>query len=154
MKRSFPALIVLVLIISCSRNASQPKKVSLADSLESLTYGREDFEQMTAAFRTDTVFMKMLDQRITAEDLHAILYKKLLHTDYDRRFENTHLTEADIKLAIYSFRTMKKVRQQFNAIDSALSAYRNADVLDSILKENQERDSIINSLGNPEHKEH
>lgn len=98
--------------------------------------------------------MKMLDQRITAGDLHAILYKKLLHTDYDRRFENTHLTEADIKLAIYSFRTMKKVRQQFNAIDSALSAYRNADVLDSILKENQERDSIINSLGNPEHKEH
>lgn len=125
-------LLLAVVIISCQGNKSTIAKDEqmLPDSLAGeLAYGKEDFDRMITAFRTDPSFQVLLDTMLANGDSNAVEFRKLMDVPFERRFEDTKLTDRDIAIAIYSFKMMDDVKNKFSAIDSTLS--RLSDPLDS-----------------------
>jgi hypothetical protein len=115
----------------------------MSATLDSLIYGKEDYEQMRAGLLQDSLFMEMTDKGIARGDDDAIRFKKMLQMPYEQRFKEAGVTEYDVKLAIFSFRAMREVKRKFGAIDSALSKYRETGIIDSILETEPRLDSIL-----------
>src|SRR5262249_45089869 len=120
MKRSLLVLIALVFLIACHRKPTFTQKeidsLVMVATLDSLLYGKEDYEQMTAGFLRDTFLIRLSDEKIAGGDVDEIRFRKMLQTPYEQRFGIDGLSEYRVKLAVFLFRKMKKSTQEFDSI--------------------------------------
>jgi DNA-binding MltR family transcriptional regulator len=103
-------------LFACSHHRAEEKR-PLDDTL---TFTKNEYDEMRTYFSTDTLMQSGLLQAIHKKDSDAIQLQKLLETEFENRSESG-IADSEIKAIIMSFQTMKSVKQKFGKIDSALA---------------------------------
>jgi hypothetical protein len=112
-----------------------------AELADTLNYGEKDYDLMRAYYKSDTMIMSMLTEKILQGDSDAIKAGELLNTPYALRL-NTKIEDSEIDAMIFAYYATKKVKDRFAEIEKTLppktstdSIYSLMDSLESIRKQ-------------------
>jgi hypothetical protein len=122
LKSSWFRLITFVLVaiswLSCGTE-NRKEKGQASAIIDTLNYGKMDYDSMRDYFSTDTLFLSTLSKRIGVGDTNSIKVRKLLATEFESR-EEVGLTEAEIEALILFSYTSKTVTEKFDELESGL----------------------------------
>ena len=124
--------------ISCSTQDKKESADQLSSVLDTLNYGKKDYDLMRAYFNADSLFLSRLDKGIKQGDTSSIKINRLLATDYASR-SKIGMTDREIDAMIFLYYTMKNAIERLNEIDNRLPK-TDADEISA------KTDSIINSI--------
>jgi len=134
--------LIATLQISCSTDCKNENNAHISPILDTLNYGKKDYDLMRAYFSSDTLTLSNLKKEIEAGNTDAIKLNKLLTSEYELRHK-TGVTEPEIKALMFSYYTLKGRMDEFLEIESGLRKAGGGSDPDAIRKKT---DSLINTI--------